>query len=378
MKSLIIILLAASALAGETQLQQTSEIIDVLKSHYVDKDKLDQKSLNDATAAGILDHLGAGAKLMTADEAATNAVPVVVSSADPHEPLARVEVIEPNIGYIRIGDVVEGTAADLDAELKKFAEQKVTGYILDLRFADGTNFSAVAAVASRFLPAGVELFSLKQAKGDAKNYRTVEAPHSLAPELAEAPLMLLVNGQTRGSAEVLAGALRAQDRGIVVGGPTAGSAVAWEDVKLSDGRILRLASAKITFPQGSDVFPSGIVPDILVKIDPTTERDVVFNVQSNITLTASLQPHTKKKNYSEADLVKAFRGESIPALSLRGTAAAGSKTNGLSLEGSSLTDTNASAATSGDEEGEINKVRDVVLQRAVDILKGIRVLQAWQ
>jgi len=178
--------------------------------------------------------------------------------------------------------------------------------------------------------------------------------------------MLLVNRQTRGSAEVLAGALRAQDRGIVIGGPTAGSAVAWEDVKLSDGRVLRLATAKITFPKGSDVFPGGIVPDILVKIDPKTEREAVFNVQSNITLTASLLPHTKKKGYSEADLVKAFRGEALEALSLRSGATAAGKTNVLTLEATSLTDTNTPAAAA-DEEGEINTVRDVVLQRAVDI-----------
>jgi C-terminal processing protease CtpA/Prc len=375
MKRLLIFFFATGVLAAE--LQQTSEIIDVLKSHYVDKDKLDQKSLNDATAAGILDHLGAGAKLLTADEAASNAVPVVTSTADPREPLARVEIIDPGIGYIRIADVTDGAAMDLDAELKHFAEQKVTGYILDLRFADGTNYAAAAAVASRFLPAGENLFALKQAKGEEKPYRTVEAPRTLAPELADAPLMLLVNTQTRGSAEVLAGALRAQDRGIVVGGPTAGSAVAWEDVKLSDGRVLRLATAKITFPKGSDVFPGGIVPDILVKIDPKTEREVVFNVQSNITLTASLLPHTKKKGYSEADLVKAFRGESIEALSLRSGAATGSKTNALTLEATSLADTNA-PVTAADEEGEINTVKDVVLQRAVDILKGIRVLQAWQ
>jgi C-terminal processing protease CtpA/Prc len=371
-------LLAASvAWAGETQLQLTSEIIDVLKSHYVDKDKLDQKSLNDATVEGILSHLGAGAKLLTADEAASNVVPTVTSTADLREPLARVEIIDPAIGYIRIGDVTDGTAVDLDGELKKFAEQKATGYILDLRFADGTNFAAAAAVASRFLPAGEDLFLLKQATGKPQVFRTTEAPRSLASELADAPLMLLVNAQTRGSAEVLTGALRAQDRGIVIGGPTAGSAVSWEDVKLSDGRVLRLATAKIAFPKGSDVFPGGIVPDIMVKIDSKTEREVVFNVQSNITLTASLLPHTKKKGYSEADLVKAFRGESIEGLSLRAGQQTGSKTNGLTLDGTSLTDTNAAAAA-GDEEGEINKVRDVVLQRAVDILKGIRVLQAWQ
>jgi C-terminal processing protease CtpA/Prc len=368
MKSFIIFLMATGTFAAE--LQQTSEIIDVLKTHYVDKDKLDQKSLNDATADAILKNLGIGAKLLTADEAASNAVPVIAPTTPPHEPLARAEIIDPNIGYIRIGDVTDDTAVDLDAELKKFAEQNVTGYILDLRFADGTNYAAAAAVASRFLPAGENLFALKRAKGEPKPYRTVEAPHSLAAELADAPLMLLVNGQTRGSAEVLAGALRAQDRGIVIGGPTAGSAVAWEDVKLSDGRVLRVATAKITFPNGHDTFPGGIVPDIIVKIDPKTEREAVFNVESNITLTASLSPRVQKKGYSEADLVKAFRGEAIsPPLSQ-----SESSTNGLTLAGGSSTETNVASET----EGEINTVRDVVLQRAVDILKGIRVLQAWQ
>ena len=374
----IALLTASVAFAGDTQLQQTSEIIDVLKSHYVDKDKLDQKSLNDATAAGILDRIGTGAKLLTAEEAASNAVPAITPSADLREPLARVEVIDSVIGYIRIGDVTDETAVDLDAELKRFVEEKVTGYILDLRFADGTNFAAAAAVASRFLPAGEHLFSLKQAKGESKPFRTVDAPRTLAPELAEAPLMLLVNAQTRGSAEVLAGALRAQDRGIVVGGPTAGSAVSWEDVKLSDGRVLRVATAKITFPKGSEVFPGGIVPDIMVKIDPKTEREVVFNVQTNITLTASLQPHTKKKSYTEADLVKAFRGEAIESLSLRTGAQTDSQTNALTLDATSLADTNVSGAETGEPDGEINTVRDVVLQRAVDILKGIRVLLSWQ
>src|SRR5258706_7934595 len=93
-------LLAASAtFAADTQLQQTSEIIDVLKSHYADKDKLDQKSLNNATAAGILDRLSNGAKLLTADQTASNAVPPITSSADPHAPLARVEVIYSVIAY---------------------------------------------------------------------------------------------------------------------------------------------------------------------------------------------------------------------------------------------------------------------------------------
>lgn len=60
----------------------------------------------------------------------------------------------------------------------------------------------------------------------------------------------------------------------------------------------------------------------MVKIDPKTEHEAVFNLQTNVTLTASLQPRLKRKGYSEADLVKVFRGERIetPALKLGGQA----------------------------------------------------------
>jgi hypothetical protein len=286
----------------------------------------------------------------------------------------RAEVIEPDIGYIRLADVGEQTPAGLDAELKKFSEAKVSGCVLDLRFANGTNYAAAAAVASRFLPKDEELFTMKRAEGGSETFRTGAAT-TLWSAQSDVPLLVLVNGQTRGSAEALAGALRAQDRCILIGGRTAGSAAAWDDVTLSDGRVLRVASAKIVLTPrirasaeqttnsseqasadtnavvhstGSEqavisIFPGGLTPDVRVKIDAQVERDVLLNAPTNVTLTASLQPHQAQKWISEAELVKAFRGEAFQI--------------------------DKAAA-----ESEPEKVRDVVLQRAVDVLKGIRVL----
>jgi len=348
----------------------TAEIIGVLKQHYVDRETLDAQKLNDASVAGILQMLGPGAQLLTAAAAQSNSAAVLQLNVRAAEPLARVEVIQPDIGYIRLADVVNETPLALDEELKKFAQAKVAGYVLDLRFADGTNFAAAAAVASRFLPANMELFTVKYADGAPRVYRTTPAPQSLAAELAKTPLLLLVNAQTRGSAEGLVGALRTQDRGIVIGGPTAGLPVAWQDQPLSDGRVLRLATAKIIFPNGTELFPAGISPDILIMTDAKTEHAAVFNVASNVTLTASLQPQLTKHLYSEATLVKVFHGEGIepPALAL--TNAATSTTNALTLAGGApLTAESAPAAA---------PARDVVLQRAVDVLKGIRVFLSWQ
>jgi len=347
----------------DPSLRQTMEIISVLKSNYVDHDKLDEKLLNEATVTGILGALGRGAVILAPETPSTNGTKAVDSELKPSGPLARAEVIDPHIGYIRLADVTEGTPAALDAELKGFADAKVAGYVLDLRFADGTNFAAAAAVAGRFLGDGQEVFTLKSSDTGAHIFRAgsdIKSASSNESDLVSAPLMLLVNAETRGSAEALAGALRAQDRGIIIGSQTAGSAAAWEDVKLSDGRTLRIATAKIVLPHLTgagpqiDIFPKGITPDVAVKIEAQTERAVVL-AQTNETLTASLQLRVNKNNLTEAQLVKAFRGEAVNRF-----------------------DKPSPVDKAHEEEGDIQNARDVVLQRAVDILKGIRVLLSSQ
>ena len=366
---LTVLLFAASAptlpaaVHARPELQEAAEVISVLKSNYVDRDQLSDKLLDSATVAGILQALGRGATIVPAAPAATNAAATATAVSKTRAPLARAEVIDPSIGYIRLADVTAGVETALDAELEKFAQKKVTGLILDLRFADGTNYAAAAAIAGRFLSGNQELFTLKSAENGPEVFRAnaeASTASSEGPDLTATPLILLVNAETRGSAEALAGGLRAQDRGILIGAKTAGAAAEWKDVKLSDGQTLRLATAKIVLPAkdnggsaGTDLFPGGITPDVVVKVDPKIEREVVLAVNTNETLTASLQPHVEKKPLSEAELVKAFRGQAVD-------------------EG------DVSTNKASEEEGDIQSVRDVPLQRAVDILKGIRVLLSWQ
>ncbi len=135
--------------------------------------------------------------------------------------------------------------------------------------------------------------------------------------------------------------------------------------------MLRIATAKIvlspTDPQNlvvPDIFPGGLAPDIYVTMDLSEEQDVLFNTTTNVTLTVSLQPTPIKKRMSEADLVKAFRGEAVETLGL-GAADDEEAEEEVDQEDLEL------------DEEEL-AVRDVVLQRAVDIMKGIRVLLSWR
>lgn len=350
-------LVVAPLLAAEpADLRETTAVIDALKSRYVDRDKLDTKLLNDATVAGLLKAIGQGAVIVTPET--NGAAPVAT------EPLARAEVIDPAIGYLRLADVTEATVLAIDVELKKFAAAKVEGYVLDLRFADGTNYAAAAAVAGRFLANNQPVLAVKTAAGAVEMFRANNPAAEIAPGLTTSPLMVLVNGATRGGAEAVAATLQAHQRGIVIGAKTTGAAAASEDVPLGDGRVLRVATAKVVLP-GADgamtasAFPNGITPDIPVKIDPQVERDVILHAATNLTLTASLQPQVKKKGLSEADLVKVFRGE---AIDMPKPATDKPKTEN---------------GEKGDAD-EMQPVKDVVLQRAVDILKGIRSLVAWR
>jgi len=372
------------ARAEDAALPQAAEIINILKTRYVDHDALDQKLLNDVTIAGMLKALGAGATLVTPEPAVTNATPASVTNTVAVVPAVagRAEVIESDIGYVHLADVTEQTPEALDVELKKFSQAKVIGCVLDLRFADGTNYAAAAAVASRFLPGDRELFTVKRVVGEAETFHT-RAATTIVAEQSEAPLLVLVNGQTRGCAEALAGVLRAQDRCILVGNQTAGSAAAWDDVPLSDGRVLRVASAKIVLAPRMrasadtnavfhsisseqavmSIFPQGLTPDVRVKIDAQVEREALLNAATNVSLTASLQPHQANKWISEAELVKAFRGEALE------TKKPAAESEPWQVHDMGAPGTKKPAAENGTEG-----VRDVVLQRAVDVLKGIRVL----
>jgi hypothetical protein len=332
-----------------------SELIEILRSNFVDGQQLDAQTLNDATVAGILNMIGQGAILLTDDSAAK---PADESQPRPAAERLRAEIIDPEIGYIRFSEVSSETVLALDAELEKWADAKITGFVLDLRFSNGTDYKAAATVASRFVAPGQPLFTIKSSGNAAELFRSLElAPGKTPSALLSAPLLILVNRETKGAGEVLASALRSQDRAIVVGNRTAGSAAAWQDFKLGDGRVLRLATAKVLLPNPDNpeggpamfrpLFPNGITPDITVPMNPNIEHDVLFNAPAELTLNASLQPRLIKKGMTEADLVKVFQGQAV--------------------------ESNKDTA-----DDHAQTVRDIVLQRAVDILKGIRVLLSFR
>lgn len=366
MKRALVVWLMAHAWAyaetAEPVALQPAELVRLLQTHFVDRGKV-ESVVEQTTVQSILRALGPGVALVPLAEA-TASGPTAASDGNAGSspwrgPVARAEIIEPNIGYVRIYELTDATVLALDAELEKFREARCEGLVLDLRFANGTDFAAAAAVAGRFLETPRALFAIRTADGAEERFAAEPPPRgSDAGWLSTAPLVVLVNNETRGAAEALAGALRAQERGLLMGSLTAGAPARTVDIPVGGDHVLRVATAKVqVWTSGEapprEIFPHGLAPDIFVAMNLAEERDVVLHGATNVTLTVSLQPRVQKKRFSEADLLRMFRKEAV--------------------------DTNRGGDTDaggGEEGGDLQRVRDVVLQRAVDVLKGARVLLA--
>ena len=81
------------------------------------------------------------------------------------------------------------------------------------------------------------------------------------------PLALLVGPDTSGAPEVFAAALQAIGRGPIIGLPTSGSVLSFQEYVLPDGSLLTFADSSFVTPNGTDLSLSGLTPDLIVNLD---------------------------------------------------------------------------------------------------------------
>ncbi|MCX7007782.1 MAG: S41 family peptidase, partial [Kiritimatiellaeota bacterium] len=164
--------------------------------------------------------------------------------------------------YIKLNGVHEGCAADISAQLMKWAGEQRFGLVLDLRGANGTSLADAAAIAGLWAENGQPLFKITDRKG--KELEGFKAKHDVAP--LDLTVIALVDGETRGAAEALAAALAGTLReGMLVGQPTAGDPRVREYLALPSGLQLYVATRKFVTGDGRSYDGrEGVVPDIRV------------------------------------------------------------------------------------------------------------------
>lgn len=164
------------------------------------------------------------------------------------------------VGYIRLSEFSSHAAEQTQRAIEKLKAQGAQAFVLDLRSNPGGLLQAGVEVTRMWLGSGSIVRTVDRLGNN-------EEISSNRPALTDSPLAILVDGNSASSSEIVTGALKDNNRAVVVGSQTFGKALVQSVHKLSDGSGLAVTIAHYYTPKGTDISQKGITPD--VKIDLT-------------------------------------------------------------------------------------------------------------
>jgi hypothetical protein len=319
--------------------QNFSEVYDAVRAHLAGATDAE---LNRAAVQGLVWALGPKVQLLTNR---TEGGP----AADGAALVSKTTLFDDGIGYLRVERVSDGLAEAVRAGVEQLAKtNSLKGLVLDLRYAGGNDYAAAAATADLFVRKACPLM----------NWGAGMTQSQPKNRVILVPVAALVNPQTAGAAEALAALVRQTAAGLILGGKTAGQAMMTHDYPLKNGNRLRIATAPIQLGDGS-AMSDGLQPDIPVEVSPQDERVYYADAYKTIASapglaalgtagTAAGTNAPRRPRFNEAELVREHR-------------------EGLNGEGD--------MPVARPREPEKPVVRDPVLARALDLLKGLAVVR---
>ena len=141
------------------------------------------------------------------------------------------------------------------------------GLIIDLRNNPGGLLDQAAKICEMFLPRG-QLVVSTEGRVDPK----VEYYSRGKDRIPGVPIAVLVNGSSASASEIVSGCLQDCKRAIIVGDQTFGKGSVQTLIPLPDGSALRLTTAKYYTPSHKVIHEKGITPDILIPMTPEEEE----------------------------------------------------------------------------------------------------------
>ena len=175
-------------------------------------------------------------------------------------PTVKYEKKEDGIAYISIS---EFDTVTIDQFAEAMAEARADGMkalVLDLRSNPGGSLIAAVEIAGMMVPKGTVVYT-EDKYGNRKDY-TSDGKHEL-----DVPMVVLVNGSSASASEILAGAIKDYEKGILMGTTTYGKGIVQQIYPLTDGSAIKLTVSHYYTPKGNDIHKKGIDPDIEVRFD---------------------------------------------------------------------------------------------------------------
>ncbi|WP_416673120.1 carboxyl-terminal processing protease CtpB [Egbenema bharatensis] len=171
------------------------------------------------------------------------------------------------IGYIRLTEFSSHAPDQMRRAIQTLLNQGADGFVLDLRGNPGGLLQASIDISRMWLENGPIVRTVNRTgQSDQINANRTS--------LTQLPLAVLVDSNSASSSEILTGALRDNDRAIVVGSQTFGKALVQSVHSLSDGSGLAVTVSHYYTPNGTDISQRGITPDIAVGFSEQDRRAI--------------------------------------------------------------------------------------------------------
>lgn len=177
------------------------------------------------------------------------------------------ELLDGDIGYIKMRDFSSDARTRLDEALESLDVNSLDGLVFDLRGNPGGLLTSAIDIASAFIKDGtilVEDFGTGE-------QRTFEANGSYIG--VSVPMVVLVDEDSASASELVAGALQDRGRAEIVGETTFGKGTVQTWRELINGGGVRLTIARWLTPNGNWIHEQGIIPDIVIEWTPEDRDD---------------------------------------------------------------------------------------------------------
>ena len=184
--------------------------------------------------------------------------PVSVERRSIQTPVATYEMLDGQIGYIKIANFDTRCAEETNAAMDELIAQDAKALIFDVRNNGGGYKNELVKVLDKILPEGI-LFQSEDYQGSKQIDRS-------DADCIDLPLAVLVNQDSYSAAEFFAAAIQEYDWGTVVGTKTVGKGNFQTAFTLSDGSMLNLSIGKYYTPQGRSLTDTGITPDVEIAL----------------------------------------------------------------------------------------------------------------
>lgn len=201
------------------------------------------------------------------------------------------------IGYARITQFNVPTATDFSRKLDELEKEGMQALVLDLRGNPGGLLQSAVNVAGQFLPPKTAVVSTQ---GRTASQSRSYQPTDDVKTHPGYPIVVLINNGSASGAEIVAGALKDLNRAILVGETTFGKGSVQSVIQLQDHSAVRLTTAKYYTPSKQVIHEHGVTPTIRVALTPEQERQLA--IQRNEEPSGDADPKKELAGFRDTQL----------------------------------------------------------------------------